>query len=627
MKDEEKSRDQLIEELVDLRKLVDKKRIGDLFLQSLLDLIEDPVAVVDHEYKYVFANQKAADLLSVKKEEILGRSVYDLFPEKEAIPMVASLKSVFESGNVVRKERQFSFLKEPMWLDSQLVPIKNVSGVVDRVLATSRNITELKEKEEQITASLKEKETLLQEIQLSKSRFKDIADLLPGGIIEMDASLKATYVNQAGLDLFGYSQQDLKNGLNGMNIVHPDDRERAAQRVASYKTEKRVSPTEYRALKKDGTEVPVLFKAVSIHQDGEITGFRASVTDTSRLKRAEAQIRESEKKHREILESLNDTAFRVSLPEGRFEYISKSAKDVFGYEADEFLNNPMLIREIIHPDYLNYFAENWTDLIKGKVPKTHVYQIIDPDGREKWILQSNSGVYDDQNNIIAIEGLCRDITQQKRAEDQIKASLREKETLLHEIHHRVKNNMTIISSLLSLQKNTLDNQIAREALQDSQNRVQSMSMIHERLYRSDNLSAIDLKAYLTELGRTIFQNYSISNKVQFKVEAENIMIGAKQASPVGLVVNELIANCLKYAFVDDREGEILLELKSKNENGVEIAISDNGIGIPEGFNLQNADSLGLKLIKMLVENQLDGSIDLVSNNGTKFTVKFDIDEE
>ncbi|NQU63062.1 MAG: hypothetical protein HQ517_02095, partial [SAR324 cluster bacterium] len=126
-----------------------------------------------------------------------------------------------------------------------------------------------------------------------------------------------------------------------------------------------------------------------------------------------------------------------------------------------------------------------------------------------------------------------EIDERRKAEEQIKASLKEKETLLYEIHHRVKNNMSVISGLLGLQMDSTDNQIAKEALQDSQNRVKSMSMIHETLYRSDNLSAINLKAYLSELGGTIFQNYSISKKVQFKVDAENIMIDPKQASPVG----------------------------------------------------------------------------------------------
>jgi len=185
--------------------------------------------------------------------------------------------------------------------------------------------------------------------------------------------------------------------------------------------------------------------------------------------------------------------------------------------------------------------------------------------------------------------------------------------------------MSVISGLLNLQMNNTDNKIAKEALQDSQNRVQSMSKIHETLYRSDNLSAIDLKTYLSELGKTIFQNYSISSKVQFKVEAKNIMIGAKQASTVGLIVNELIANCLKYAFTDDRKGEIVLSLKSIKENGIEMTVSDNGVGIPDDFDLKTADSLGLKLVKLLAENQLDGSIDMESNNGTKFTIKFKIE--
>jgi len=219
-----------------------------------------------------------------------------------------------------------------------------------------------------------------------------------------------------------------------------------------------------------------------------------------------------------------------------------------------------------------------------------------------------------------------DLTERKQSEAKIKASLKEKETLLQEIHHRVKNNMTVISSLLKLQMGSIDNEIAKEALQDSQNRVQSMSMIHETLYRSDNLSDIDLKTYLSELGRNVIQNYSFSKKVQFRVEAESIMISVKQASPVGLIVNELITNSLKYAFTDDTEDEILLELKSNNENGVELTVSDNGVGIPEGFDLKTADSLGLKLVKMLVENQLDGSVDMENSNGTKFNIKFNVDK-
>ncbi|MBT3747366.1 MAG: sensor histidine kinase, partial [Bacteroidetes bacterium] len=203
--------------------------------------------------------------------------------------------------------------------------------------------------------------------------------------------------------------------------------------------------------------------------------------------------------------------------------------------------------------------------------------------------------------------------------------LKEKETLLHEIHHRVKNNMTVISSLLGLQIINVSDEKAKEALQDSQNRVQTMSRIHETLYRSDNLSAIDMKTYLSELGATILQGYTNSGNVNLKVKAENIMIEVRQASSLGLIANELITNSIKYAFPDDRKGEIVLDLKSNEENEVELIVSDNGIGIPEGLDLEKTDSLGLKLVKNITENQLNGSIEMESKNGTKFTIKFNIE--
>jgi PAS domain S-box-containing protein len=316
----------------------------------------------------------------------------------------------------------------------------------------------------------------------------------------------------------------------------------------------------------------------------------------------------------------SNMAIAISDPNGQLYYINPAHVKLFGRTLEE-------ARNLNYRDY--YPLESLEILSKEVAPALErgsgwegELEVFNINGRVFPLWEQADSIFDESGNMLFGFGIMQDITKRKQAEAQIKSSLKEKETLLQEIHHRVKNNMTVISSLLKLQMNSLDNKEAKEALQDSQNRVQSMSMIHETLYRSDNLSAIDLKTYLSELGGTIFQNYSISNKVQFKVEAENITIGAKQASPVGLIVNELISNCLKYAFTDDREGEILLKLKSNNENGVELIVSDNGVGIPEAFDLQKADSLGLKLVKMLAENQLDGSLDMESNNGTKFTIKF-----
>jgi two-component sensor histidine kinase len=204
-------------------------------------------------------------------------------------------------------------------------------------------------------------------------------------------------------------------------------------------------------------------------------------------------------------------------------------------------------------------------------------------------------------------------------------TLKEKEILLYEIHHRVKNNMSIISSLLKLKMDSIDNPIAREALQDSQNRVQSMATIHTILYQSDDLSAVDLKKYLSELGTIIFDNYTINDKVQFIIESEAIMVEVKQVLPIGLVVNELITNCLKYSFPDDRRGEIVLRLKSDSDNSVELILADNGIGMPEDFDWKNSNTLGLQLVRNLVEQQLNGSIELDSTDGTQFKIRLQLE--
>jgi PAS domain S-box-containing protein len=218
-----------------------------------------------------------------------------------------------------------------------------------------------------------------------------------------------------------------------------------------------------------------------------------------------------------------------------------------------------------------------------------------------------------------------EITERKKAEEKIKASLKEKETLLHEIHHRVKNNMNVVSSLLKLQSNNIDDKQIKGILNASQSRVFAMSAVHETLHGSEKLSEIDLKAYLSKITNSIFQSNIIDHRiVKLNTNIQEIPIDINQASPLGLVINELISNSLKYAFPDEREGEINVSLKKLDEE-LELTVMDDGIGMPDGLDWKNSKSLGLKLVRTLVENQLDGSIEMESNNGTKFTIKFNIE--
>jgi PAS domain S-box-containing protein len=395
---------------------------------------------------------------------------------------------------------------------------------------------------------------------------------------------------------------------------------------------------KYRIIRKDG-EVRWNVSSWKIVYDGggEKIGIQGRQQDITERKEAEEQVKASLKEKETLLQKiqlneqnmasvLNNTQDLVVRIDKNFRHIyaNPALYKANGLSPERYIGKTN--EEIEFPEDLHSFwREKHEKVFKTGNAEAFEFAFSTIDKGNRLFQAIVTPEFDNNRQVKTIVSFMRDITEQKQAEEQIKANLKEKETLLHEIHHRVKNNMTVISSLLSLQRNNVDNKEAEAAMQDSQNRVQSMSMIHETLYRSDNFATIDLKTYLSELGRTIFQNYSISNKVQFKVEAENIMIGAKQASPVGLIVNELIANCLKYAFPNDREGEILLELKTNKENGVELSVSDNGIGLPESFDWRKSPSLGLKLVRSLTEDQLGGSIDMESKNGTKFTIKFNIE--
>jgi two-component sensor histidine kinase len=223
------------------------------------------------------------------------------------------------------------------------------------------------------------------------------------------------------------------------------------------------------------------------------------------------------------------------------------------------------------------------------------------------------------------DNLIKEIKLRTSAEQELQSSLKEKETLLREIHHRVKNNMGVISSLLNLQMMRLTDEVTKEALQDCQNRIQTMSMVHEALYQSENLASIDMKDYLINLTQTVIHGYKTDTPVTLNINVKDVSMSANQASPVGLIINELLVNSLKHAFPDNRKGEITVHLNMNNEHRAELEFFDNGIGFQDKSERDKTGSLGLKLVKSLAENQLDGSLKIMNENGARFIITFDMD--
>ncbi|MGH8059474.1 MAG: sensor histidine kinase [Candidatus Entotheonellia bacterium] len=218
--------------------------------------------------------------------------------------------------------------------------------------------------------------------------------------------------------------------------------------------------------------------------------------------------------------------------------------------------------------------------------------------------------------------LLADVAQRTQVEEQLQASLQQKEVLLKEIHHRVKNNLQVICSLLTLQADSIRDPQALAAFQDSQHRIRSMALIHEKLYQSENLARIDFAEYIRNLTTHLFHSYRVdSNLIALKIDLAEVFLSVDTAIPCGLIINELVSNCLKHAFLDGRSGEIHVALRVEPEEELTLVIGDNGIGFPTGLDFHNTPSLGLQLVRILTE-QLDGTLTLEQHAGMTVTLTF-----
>ncbi|MGA1824294.1 MAG: sensor histidine kinase [bacterium] len=216
------------------------------------------------------------------------------------------------------------------------------------------------------------------------------------------------------------------------------------------------------------------------------------------------------------------------------------------------------------------------------------------------------------------------IEQRRRIEESLHVSLREKEALIRELYHRTKNNMQVIRELLYLQSLHIDDEKILEIFRDTENRIMSMALVHQKLYKSKNLSEIGLKQYIKDLCGALRDSYNICpGRISFKLEVENIFVTIDTAIPCGMVINELVSNSLKYAFPTMQDGEIKIVLQqSIDKEHISLMISDNGVGVQEGFSLKEGDTLGLKLVVNLIENQLSGTIESDIRNGLKYRIQF-----
>jgi two-component sensor histidine kinase len=219
-----------------------------------------------------------------------------------------------------------------------------------------------------------------------------------------------------------------------------------------------------------------------------------------------------------------------------------------------------------------------------------------------------------------ILGVMIDVTEQKNSEEKMASSLEEKELLLKEIHHRVKNNLQVVSSLLKLQTNYVKDDISHDILLDSQNRVRSMALVHQKLYQSKDFSQIDFTDYIAQLSEYLFDAYKNEN-IDLSIKTEEAKISIDIAIPCGLIINELVTNSLKYAFPGGKSGKVDIELNHLYKSHYELIVKDNGAGFPKNVDFRNTHTLGLQLVNTLV-GQIDGEIEMENGVGTTYKIKF-----
>jgi len=327
----------------------------------------------------------------------------------------------------------------------------------------------------------------------------------------------------------------------------------------------------------------------------------------------EDALRESENKNKSLLQAIPDFMF-ILTGEGTFvdfrannpefliippEEIVGANINAIGLEDDEIKLALQKIKNALETDTLESFEYHIPDKSGLKYYEARIKKLND------------------------FEVLCivRDITEKRQAQDKIKKSLKEKDVLLKEIHHRVKNNLQIVSSLLSLQSRYIKEPGSVEIFKESQTRIKSMALIHEKLYQTGDLTRIDLAEYVNELVSDLFRSYSVNTYlIKYKIKSNSILLDINTAIPCGLIINELVTNSIKHAFPDNVQGELYIEIKCERDYFI-IKVQDNGIGFPKELDLNNIKTLGLQLVTNLT-NQLEGEIELSREDGTCFQIKF-----
>ncbi len=426
------------------------------------------------------------------------------------------------------------------------------------------------------------------------------------GIVIGDADNKTLrLMNPAFAEMHGFTVNELI-GRPIVDIFAPECKTDAGIMIQQANELGRYT-SESKHIRKDGTVFPVLIDLTAIKDEtGKVLYRIGNVMDITESKRITEE--------RDRFFELSLDMLCIADTDGYFRRLNPSFKEVLGYELEELMSKPFF--DFVHPDDL-YATINETEKLRNGIPTIEFenrYRC--KDGSYKWI--SWHAMPHPSGSLYAV---ARDVTKEREIQKTLKSSLKEKEVLLKEIHHRVKNNLQVISSLINMQIRNLTDAPARHALMECQTRIQAIALIHEKLYQSADYARISFSEYVENLMHDIFHALGVSsNTIALELDIEKLLLPIDKAIPSALIINELVTNSLKHAFPEGRRGVIGVSMKT-DQGGVTITVRDTGVGIPKDINIETSPTLGLQLVSTLVE-QLKAEIKIERVEGTTFKIRF-----
>ncbi len=564
--------------------------------ETFFNTIDDFLFVLDEQWNIIHANFAVIDRLGYSFEELRGKSALMAFPPERRNETGRIL------GAIINGSADFCF-----------IPLITKSGV--QIPVETRLSLGTWNGKAGIFGVSKD----ISRARLSEEKFSKLFHINPSacGLSDLEDH---TYleVNEAFCKLFGFEKKEVigKSAVE-LGIITPNARNIV---TANADGNGKIKNVEVDLKAKNGDIKHVMLSSENIFAQDKKYRFTV-VHDMTDRKQLETLCRKNEEKYRLLVENTHDIIYSLTA-DGFFIFVSPAWSRLLGHATEKVEGHSFT--EFVHPDDLPpclLFLQKVLDT--GERQECVEYRVRHADGHWLWHASNASPFFDAHGAVSGFNGIARDITERKRAEEKIQKQLSEKEILLREVHHRVKNNIATIESLLSLQGSSTAHPEVKTALKDAVSRVQSMRILYDKLLLSDDYYDISIKSYIENLIDSLLAVFVLKNNIVIHKQISEFNIISKKAISIGIIINELLTNVFKYAFKDRDNGAIFVSL-NKTENMATLIIHDNGIGINERILENKSPGFGLTIVKMLVE-QLKGTCSIANENGTKSVIQFEIE--